>query len=140
MTGNTATNRLAPGVKGEIELQITEQYTTRRGDYRIFSTPNMVMLLEKAAIEALGPYLSIHQTSVGTRVDVKHMGPTLLGMSARAVAEVTETDGPRIVFRVEVFDELEKVGEAIHERYILEQPRYFKRLDRKRLEYEASRQ
>jgi fluoroacetyl-CoA thioesterase len=139
MTDKKAEAELKPGVKGELELEITDAYTTQRGDYKIFSTPNMVMLLEKAAIEALKPYLTDAQTSVGSRVDVRHLGPTLLGMRARAVATVTEVEGSRVAFQVEIFDEMDKVGEAMHERYILEQQRYFKRLDRKGAAYAEQR-
>jgi fluoroacetyl-CoA thioesterase len=139
MTDKKTEAELKPGVKGELELDITDAYTTQRGDYKIFSTPNMVMLLEKAAIEALKPYLTDAQTSVGSRVDVKHLGPTLLGMHARAVATVTEVEGSRVAFQVEIFDEMDKVGEAMHERYILDQQRYFKRLDRKGEAYAAQR-
>lgn len=123
---------LTAGVSGRLELQVAEEHCTRRGEYQIFSTPNMVKLLEFAAIDALRQVLKEGQISVGTRVDVRHLAPTLLGMTVRVEARVREVDGMRVVFDVEVFDGLDKVGEAVHERHVLELGRYAQRLEKKR--------
>jgi fluoroacetyl-CoA thioesterase len=119
------------GVRGELELVVADGDCTRRGSYQIFSTPSMVMFLEKAAIEALKPYLSDEQISVGTRVDVQHLAPTLKGMRVTAVATVRDVDGSRVTFDVELRDDVEKVGQATHDRFVLDLDRYVRRLERK---------
>jgi len=123
---------LKPGAYGEVTWKVLEEHCTRRGQYDIFSTPSMVRLLETAGIEALKPYLSAEQASVGTRIDVRHLAPTLKGMSVRAVATVREVERRRIVFDVEIFDDVEKVGEALQERFIVDLDRYTQRLEQKR--------
>lgn len=122
---------ISPGAKGSAAHQVEERHCTLRGEYRIFSTPNMVQLLERAAIDALNPFLTDKQISVGTRIDVKHLAPTPEGGNVRAEAEVQEVDGARVVFGVEIFDDLEKVGEAVHDRYVLDFDRYVRRLEKK---------
>ena len=57
--------------------------------------------------------------TVGTAVDMKHLGATPLGMQVRAKATLLETDGKRFVFSVEVWDEKEKVAESRHERFLV---------------------
>jgi len=52
-------------------------------------------------------------------IEVKHLAPTPVGMKVRARAELLETDGRRFLFRVEAFDEVEKVAEGKHERYVI---------------------
>lgn len=126
-----STSRLAVGNSGHAQLLITETYCTQRGNHKIFSTPNMVMLLERAAIEALRPALTEDQISVGTLVNVQHLAPTLLGMNVKAVATVQEVDGSRVVLDVQLYDDTEKVGQATHERYLLDLDRYVRRLERK---------
>lgn len=91
----------------------------------------MVLLVERTAVRLLEPFLKPGQSSVGTRVDVRHMAPTLSGMSVRAEAEVTSIEGRRVTFRVKVFDEDEQVGEADHERVIIDVDRYVARLEKK---------
>jgi predicted thioesterase len=119
------------GDTGRIELTVEERHCTRRGDYQIFSTPNMVMLLEMAAIEALRPRLPEGMMSVGTKVDVKHLAPTPLGMRVFAEAQVTVVEGQKVSFVVKIFDQIEQVGEAVHERFVLDLERYMRRLAKK---------
>ncbi len=122
---------LEPGVKGRHEHVVEERHCTQRGEHKIFSTPNMVQLLEWAAIDALKPHLGAGQISVGTHIDVKHLAPTLMGMRVRAEAVVREISGARVLFDVEIFDDVEKVGAATHERYVLDLDRYVRRLEKK---------
>ena len=77
---------LEPGVQGVLERTVEAEHCTRRGEYDIFSTPNLVLLLEEAAIEGLAPHLREDQASVGSRVDIAHIAPTLRGQTVRATA------------------------------------------------------
>jgi predicted thioesterase len=52
-------------------------------------------------------------------VDVKHLAATPLGMSVRAEATILEIDGKRVLFSVEAWDEVEKIAEGRHERFIV---------------------
>lgn len=97
----------------------------------------MVQLAEWAAMEALLPFLREGDVSVGTRLEVLHQAPTLEGMNVRAVATLTEIDGARQVFDIEVFDEVGKVVQVSHERYLLEYERYIRRLEKKKAEFTA---
>jgi len=119
---------LAPGAEGVLERTVQHEHTTRRGDYDIFSTPQLVLLLEEAAIEALAPYLQADQASVGTKVEVSHTAATLLGQTVRATATVTEVDRRRVAFRITVEDDLEQIGSATHERFVIDVPGFEERL------------
>ena len=120
------------GASGELEWLVAAEHCTRRGEEDIFSTPNLVRLLEEASIEALAPYLTAEQGSVGSRVEVKHLAATPRGMTVRARAEVTEIDRRRVVFQVLIDDEVERIGEAIHERFIVDLERFEARVKAKR--------
>lgn len=129
--------RIIIGLSGEVSWNVDRKWCTQRGDYHIFSTPSMVQLAEKAAIEALLPVLDEGQISVGTRVDIRHLAPTLEGMKVKAVANLIEKEDSRLNFKVEIFDDLVKVGEANHERFVLDLDRYVRRLEKKRAEVKA---
>ncbi len=133
-------DRINIGLTGEVSWNVDRKWCTQRGDYHIFSTPSMVQLAEKAAIEALLPVLDEGQISVGTRVDIRHLAPTLEGMKVRAVANLIEKEDARLNFKVEIFDDLVKVGEAHHERFVLDLDRYVRRLEKKRAEVKALEQ
>jgi len=119
---------LAPGVQGVLERTVASEHCTRRGEYDIFSTPNLVLLLEEAAIEGLAPYLRDDQASVGSKVDIAHTAPTLLGQTVRATATVTEVDRRRVAFEIRVEDDTEVIGTGTHERFIVDLPGFEKRL------------
>ncbi len=60
------------------------------------------------------------QKTVGVAVDVKHIAPTPVGMEVKATAELVEVDGRKLLFKVEAYDEKEKVGEGFHRRVIID--------------------
>ena len=102
------------------------------GGLDVFSTPSLIALMENAAREAVEPLLAAEQTTVGVRVDVRHLAATPPGAEVHARAELMEIDGRRLVFRVEAFDAQEKIGEGTHERAIVDPSRLLARAQAKR--------
>ena len=120
-------SELALGLTGEVEAVVTEANTADRwgsGLVPVFGTPALVGLMESAAVQALKGCLPPGQTSVGGRIDVRHLAPTPVGMRVHARAELVEVDGRRLKFRVEAWDEAEKIGEATHERFVVDGERF----------------
>ena len=87
--------------------------------FHVLATPWVVTLLENVSSKALRPSLPSGGGSVGTMVEVKHLAATPVGMKVRARATIIETDGRRVLFQVEASDEVEKIAEGRHERYIV---------------------
>jgi fluoroacetyl-CoA thioesterase len=102
------------------------------GALDVFATPALVALMENAAIQALEGHLALEQTSVGVRVDIRHLAATPPGVEVRARAELVEVDGRRLVFRVEAFDSQERIGEGSHERALVDPQRLLGRANAKR--------
>jgi len=102
------------------------------GGLAVFSTPSLVALMENAARSAVEPLLPADQTTVGVRVDVRHLAASPPGEHVRARAELVEVDGRRLVFRVEAFDSHEKIGEGNHERMVVDPARLLARAMAKR--------
>jgi predicted thioesterase len=97
----------------------------------LLSTPSLVLLIERASIEAVTPFLAAGQATVGTEVNVRHLAPTPEGATVRAEATVRERDGRRFRLDVEVFDDVDRVGVAEHERFVVDLDRYLARLAEK---------
>jgi len=89
------------------------------------------MLLEEAAVEAMRPYLTPGQDSVGARVEVRHLAATPKGMKVRATATVKTVDRRRVTFEVVIDDEVERIGEASHDRFVIDIDRFIERLKQK---------
>jgi predicted thioesterase len=85
----------------------------------VFATPFLVGLMERASAELINVHLQPGEQSVGIGMDLKHMAATPLGMEIRVKTEVTAVEGRKLTFRLEAHDEVEKIGEATHERFII---------------------
>ena len=115
-------DELTPGLTGTVEAIVTEADTAARlgsGLVPVLGTPALVGLMECAAVQSLAGRLPPGRTSVGGRIDVRHLAPTPVGMRVRARAELLQVEGHRLVFQVEAWDEVERIGEATHERFIV---------------------
>jgi predicted thioesterase len=64
-------------------------------------------------------------------VTIRHMGPTPMGKRVRAEVELTGIDRRRLSFKIRVFDDVEQVGEAEHDRFIVDLDKYQARLKKK---------
>ena len=111
-----------PGATAEVEITVTPDRTAdaigNKG-VMVLATPFLIGLLENAAIAVIQPHLQAGAGSVGTMVEMRHLAATPVGMKVRAKATLLETDGRRFLFQVEAHDEIEKVAEAKHERFLL---------------------
>ena len=122
---------LRVGMKHTQEWVVEEKHTTQRGGYRVFSTPSMTQLVESTANQLAAPHLKPGQGQVGTLVTIRHMGPTPMGKKVRAEAELVAIDRRRLSFKVKVYDDVEQVGEAEHERFVIDEDKYVERLKKK---------
>jgi predicted thioesterase len=114
---------LTAGLTDSVEITVTEKDTAERwgsGLVPVLGTPSLVALMENAAVQALEGRLAPGQTSVGGRMDVRHLAPTPVGMQVHARAELLEIEGRRLMFEVEAWDEVEQIGKASHERFIVD--------------------
>ncbi len=104
---------------------------------RVYATPSMVRDVEITCRDFLGEYLSEDENSVGARVEIDHLGPTLLGMWVDVVATVASVEGRRVAFEVEVRDALDTVGRAKHVRFVVDLDKQRQRLESKAAKVKA---
>jgi fluoroacetyl-CoA thioesterase len=101
------------------------------GSSRVLATPWMIAFMERVSHRLLTCCLPEGFSSVGTHIDVRHLAPTPVGVTIRVKAEVLSVDGNRIFFSIEAWDNQEKIGEGNHERVVIEEARFLKRVERK---------
>ncbi len=126
--------KLQKGLTAKIETTVKYKDTAANfgsGGVEVFATPVMIGLMENAALSAVDLHLPKGYATVGTHLDVKHLAATPMGMKVYAVGELIEIDGRRLVFKVEAYDEEEKIGEGRHERYIINLDKFMDRVNDK---------
>lgn len=123
-----------PGLSAELERVVTDDDTASRwgsGLVPVFSTPALVGLMESAAVEALTGCLPPGQTTVGGHIAVRHLAATPIGMRVRARAELVAVEGRRLAFKVRAWDAVELIGEADHDRFIIDEARFLAKVQAK---------
>ena len=121
---------LETGIKGYGETVVTEALTARvfgSGELDVYATPAMIALAEETALKSVADRLEPGQGTVGTRVDIAHLAATPLGMKVRCETELIEVDRRRLTFSVRVFDEVEKIAEGTHERFVIDNEKFLKK-------------
>lgn len=122
------------GIIGEVKDIVNENNiakTLRSGELRVYATPAMVALMEEAAYKSIQSELEDGKGTVGTVMNIKHIDSTPIGMEVTAKSELIEVDRRRLVFKVEAFDERGKIGEGIHERFIIDNEKFQIKADNK---------
>lgn len=125
---------LAPGLVGEVTIVVRPEDTADalgNPGVHALATPRLVALLEQAAIAALSGRLPADAGSVGSRLDIKHLAATPVGMRVLARATLRAVDGRRLTYEVEAHDDLEKIAEGTHERFQVSQARFLERIAEK---------
>ena len=113
---------LEPGQTATVERVVTRELTADvlgNPGVTVLATPFVLTLLENAAHAVMAPHVPPGAGTVGTHVDMKHLAATPIGMTVRAKAVLLETDGRRCLFDVEAWDEVEKIAEGRHERFVV---------------------
>jgi predicted thioesterase len=86
---------------------------------RVYATPLMLYDVEFACRDLLLEHLEPGKDSVGTRVELDHVGATLLGMWAEITVTLSKVEGPAVSFDFTVRDAVEEVARGKHNRFIV---------------------
>ena len=125
---------LKEGLNGAAAIIVGEEHTAPRvgsGRVHVLATPVMINLMEAAALDAVERLLPAGHQSLGTHLNVRHYAATPVGMGLRASAVVIRIEGRTVEFRVEAFDDYERVGDGTHTRVVVNVERFDLRVQRK---------
>lgn len=111
-----------PGMTRELKIKSLPEHSAQRFYPNlpdVFATPCLGGLMERVSAELINEHLKPGEQSVGISMNLLHSAATPLGMEILVKTEVTAVEGRKLTFRLEAFDEVEKIGDATHERFII---------------------
>ncbi len=111
---------------------VREEHTAKHigsGTVEVLSTPSMIAFMEHASLECIQRYLPKGYTTVGIRVDVKHLKPAPKGAKITVKTRLVKRDGKKLVFKVQALWDDIVIGEGIHERYIVDEKKFIEKLN-----------
>ena len=116
-----------PGLRGKVELQVSDEDTAialGSGDLPVLGTPRVLAIAEQASRDALGSCLGPDLTTVGSWVEIEHLGPSRLGDRVEASAVLLGVHGRRLEFSVTITSKDKEVAHVRHRRVIVERRKY----------------
>jgi len=125
---------LKAGMTHEMERQVTEDLSAQKvfpHVPNVYATRAMVGHFEEVCAAMVLPHLGEEEQTVGIGMKFKHMAATPIGMKVRFNAKLVEVDGKKLTFEVEGFDEVDKIGEATHQRFIINAEKFNSRVAEK---------
>ncbi|HZM32975.1 MAG TPA: hotdog domain-containing protein [Burkholderiales bacterium] len=125
---------LAPGVSATRQFTIDRDRTIdfMGEEARVYATPMLVRDIELACRELLLVHADPGEDSVGTRVEIDHLAPTLAGMQATIKVTVAEVKGRVVTFEIEGRDDKEAICRGRHMRFVVDVAKTLERLRQKR--------
>ena len=106
----------------------------------VFSTPSMIAELEETCRLLLKEEFLQDEDwdSVGTLVNIRHLKATPVGTEVKLKARVIDVKDRRVTFEVDALDKIEKIGEGLHERTVINVPEFRERFNKKLKKLETS--
>lgn len=98
----------------------------------VYSTPDMIRLMETAAFHALQPYCEGDEITVGTSINVQHRAASGIGAKIRAEAELESFDGRFYTVRVAAFDDSQEIGRGTVGRAVVSIGKFMERTKKSR--------
>ncbi|MGY4434921.1 fluoroacetyl-CoA thioesterase [Bradyrhizobium sp. F1.13.1] len=121
---------LAIGMAAAVSIVVTPDMTVGYfvpGMPQVYATPMMILHMEMAAGLAIAAALPPDYVSVGMSVDIRHLAATPIGGRVRALACVKSVDAKSVLFEIEAWNDLRKIGAGTHRRGIVNVPEFEKR-------------
>ena len=122
------------GLKGIVQEYVTENNTAESvgsGGLKVFATPAMIALMEKASFLAIDECLDEGSTSVGTMVNIEHFSATPIGALVTVESVVTAVDGRKVSFEVTASDNAGLIGKGTHDRFVINAEKFMAKTNSK---------
>jgi fluoroacetyl-CoA thioesterase len=94
----------------------------------VYSTPDMIRLMETAAFLALQPYCEGDEITVGTAINIEHRAASGIGAQIQAEAVLESFDGRFYVLRVSARDDVQEIGRGTVNRAVVSIGRFVEKM------------
>ena len=124
------------GVRGEVEQTVELKHTLAAHNPNlppVYSTPDMIRLMEIAAFRALQPYCEGDEITVGTAINIEHRAASGIGARIRAEAVLESFDGKFYTVRVNARDDTQEIGRGTVGRAVVSVGRFLEKMKKRSL-------
>jgi fluoroacetyl-CoA thioesterase len=119
------------GARGQAEETVAFEHTLTAHHPElppVYSTPDMIRLMETAAFHALQPYCEGDEITVGTSINIQHRAASGIGARIKAEAVLESFDGRFYTFRVIARDDTQEIGRGTVGRAVVSVGRFIEKM------------
>jgi fluoroacetyl-CoA thioesterase len=118
---------IPPGLSATVQQRVEATSTASAmvsGTVDVLGTPELVRLMEAAAVTALADHVPPGWTTVGVAISAHHTAPTPIGLTVRVTATLAEVQRRRLKFDLVAHDDVGQIGDGTHERVLVDVERF----------------
>lgn len=123
--------RISLGVRGEAAETVEFKHTLTSHHPQlppVYSTPDMIRLMETAAFRALQPYCEGDEITVGTSINIEHRAASGVGAQIKAEAVLESFDGRFYTVRVNARDDQQEIGRGTVGRAVVSVSKFLEKM------------
>jgi len=124
---------LRPGLSRVSRIEVDRDRTIgfMGEEGRVYGTPYLVRDIEMTCRQLILDHGDPGEDSVGTDVAIKHLAPTLLGMSVEITVTVAAVEGRKVTFEISAKDNMDQICAGTHGRFVVDVDKTVERLKAK---------
>ena len=111
-----------------VEIDESRTLSVAGGEFRVYATPDLIRDIERTCKALILDHARPGEDSVGTQINIDHIGATLMGMSVEITVTVREIDRRRIQFEISASDDLDPIARGTHDRFVTDVAKSAERL------------
>lgn len=105
---------------------------------QVLSTPSLITFMQTTCADLMAPFLDKTEMVVSVRMEMRHLASTPIGSTITIRAEIDRIEGNKVYFRIDAYDEIEKIADGYNDMFIINEER-FERGIRRKLEADSGK-
>ena len=123
-----------PGMFIEKKILTTTELAAGRfhdSSPKVLSTPSLIAFMQTTCADLMAPFLDKGEMVVSIRIDMSHFASAPIGSTLNIRAEIVDIKGNTIYFKIDAFDETEKIASGHNDMFIINEERFKRGVARK---------
>jgi len=98
---------------------------------QVLSSPSLITFVQTTCADLMAPFLDKGEMVVSTRIEMSHFASAPIGSAITVRAEIIKTQGSTIYFKIDAYDETEKIASGYNDMFIIDEDRFARGIERK---------
>ncbi len=98
---------------------------------RVLSSPSLITFMQTTCADLMAPFLDKTEMVVSVRIEMNHLASTPIGSTIIVRAEIDRVEGDKVYFRIDAYDEVEKIASGYNDMFIIDEERFERGIRRK---------